>query len=89
MSALGLEPELQRTLVHAKTIVKVLVSILESTNFGVRVGVRKEKRPLWVILAPGPRGNGRGQFLGRGPSRALGAPAASKAQAVARSAGDG
>lgn len=38
----------------------------------VRVGAGKEKGSLWVILAPGPGGNGGGQFLGRGASRARG-----------------
>lgn len=38
----------------------------------VGAGVRKEKGPLWDILAPGPGGNGSGQFLGRGASGARG-----------------
>lgn len=37
----------------------------------VGAGVRNEKGPLWVILAPGPGGNGGGQFLGSS-SRAQG-----------------
>lgn len=38
----------------------------------VGAGVRKERGPLRVILTPGPGGNGSGQFLGRGASRAQG-----------------
>lgn len=29
-------------------------------------GVRKEMGPLWVIVAPGPEGNGGGQFRDTG-----------------------
>lgn len=50
---------------------------------------RREKGPLWVILAPGPGDNGGGQFLGGGASMAPGATVVSGGQAAARSAGDG
>lgn len=54
----------------------------------VGAGVRKESGPLWVILTPGPGGNGSGQFLCRAASRPRGL-CGSKGHAVARSVGDG